>query len=76
VVYNISDPMSPVLKKMFRDRNRFYQIVAKDSVDMFLDYTFRSRIGKYVYTGAYHTAMYHGQPAIDSRSLRMDAADC
>lgn len=49
VVYNISDPMSPVLKRMFRDRNRFYQIVAKDSVDMFLDYTFRSRIGKYVW---------------------------
>lgn len=50
VTYNISDPMSPILKRMFHDRNRFYNIVARDSVDMFLDYTFRNRIGRYVWS--------------------------
>lgn len=50
IVYNISNPMSPVMKRVFRDRDRFYQIIARDTVDLFLDYTFRSRIGKYVWS--------------------------
>lgn len=52
ITYNISDPMSPILKRTFHDRKRFYDIVAKDTVDMFLDYTFRNHIGGYVWRKA------------------------
>ncbi len=50
IIRNINNPMSPIIKKMFANRNRFYQIVAKDSVDMFLDYTFRSKVSGYTWS--------------------------
>jgi len=50
IIRNINNPMSPIIKKMFTNRRRFYQIIAKDSVDLFLDYTFRSKASSYVWS--------------------------
>ncbi len=50
IIRNINNPMSPIIKKVFANRNRFYQIIAKDSVDMFLDYTFRSKVSSYTWS--------------------------
>lgn len=46
---NITDPMSPLIQKMFTNRSRFYKIAAKDTVDMFLDYTFKSKVGGFTW---------------------------
>lgn len=49
MVYNLQNPLSPLLKKLVKNRARFYQIVAKDTVDMFIDYTFRSKVGGFTW---------------------------
>lgn len=62
VSLNITDPMSPLIQKMFANRNRFYQIVAKDTVDLFLDYTFRSKVAGFTWweasKGAFNESLY------------------
>ena len=59
---NITDPMSPLIQKMFANRNRFYQIVAKDTVDLFLDYTFRNKVSGFTWweasKGAFNESSY------------------
>lgn len=46
---NITDPMSPLIKKLFANRKRFYQFVSQDTVELFLDYTFRSKVGGFTW---------------------------
>lgn len=47
---NFSDPMSPIVQKVFANRKRFYGVAPKDSVDIFLNYTFRSGLGRYTWS--------------------------
>ena len=49
IIYNLSDPLSPLLKKLVKNRERFYRIIAKDTVDLFIDYTFRSKAGGFTW---------------------------
>lgn len=49
MILNINDPLSPLIKKMLANRARFYQIIARDSVDLFLDYTFRSKVSGFTW---------------------------
>lgn len=47
---NFSDPMSPIVRKVFANRTRFYEVAPKDSVDLFLNYTFRIGLGRYTWS--------------------------
>ena len=47
---NFSDPMSPVVQKVFANRKRFYEVAPRDSVDLFLNYTFRVGLGRYTWS--------------------------
>lgn len=49
ITYHISDPMSPILQKMVANRHKFEQIIAKDTVDLFLNYAFNSKANRYLW---------------------------
>lgn len=49
IIYNLNNPLAPLMKKLVKERNRFYEFVARDSVDMFIDYIFKSKVGKFTW---------------------------
>lgn len=49
IIKHLSNPLSPILKKVTETKYRFCQFVAKDSVDLFLDYTLRSAVSGFVW---------------------------
>lgn len=49
IVKNLSDPLSPILKKVVANKFRFENIVCKDTFDLFQDYIFRSAINSFVW---------------------------
>ena len=40
IIKNLSDPLSPLVKKVMANKYRFYPVVARDTVDIYLDYTY------------------------------------
>lgn len=49
IVKNLSDPLSPILKKVMRTKYRFCNFVSRDTVDLFLDYTLKSAVSGFVW---------------------------
>lgn len=49
IIKHLSDPLSPTLKKVMRTKYRFCYFVAKDTVDLFLDYTLKSAVSGFVW---------------------------
>ena len=62
IIKNLSDPLSPVLKKVAANKFRFSQVVAKDTIDIFLDYTLKSAVNGFVWwtpeKGAFNRQRY------------------
>lgn len=62
IIKNLSDPLSPVLKKMAANKFRFSQVVAKDTIDIFLDYTLKSAVNGFLWwtpdKGAFNQQRY------------------
>ena len=49
IIKNLSDPLSPLVKKVMANKYRFYPVVARDTVDIYLDYTLRSAVNSFVW---------------------------
>ena len=62
IIKNLSDPLSPVLKKVAANKFRFSQVVAKDTIDIFLDYTLKSAVNGFLWwtpdKGAFNQQRY------------------
>lgn len=62
IIKNLSDPLSPVLKKVAANKFRFFQVVAKDTIDIFLDYTLKSAVNGFLWwtpdKGAFNQQRY------------------
>lgn len=62
IIKNLSDPLSPVLKKVAANKFRFSQVVAKDTIDIFLDYTLKSAVNGFLWwtpdKGAFNRQRY------------------
>lgn len=52
IVYHISDPMSPILQKVVANRYKFEHIIARDTIDLFLNYAFNSKANSYLWMEA------------------------
>lgn len=49
IIRHLSDPLSPILKKVTATKYRFCDFIAKDTVDLFLDYTLKSAVSGFVW---------------------------
>ena len=49
IIRHLSDPLSPVLKKVTKTKYRFCDFVAKDTVDLFFNYTLKSAVSGFVW---------------------------
>lgn len=49
IIRNISDPLSPIIKKVLKTKWRFCDFVSRDSVDMFLDYTLKKAVNGFIW---------------------------
>lgn len=49
IIKNLSDPLSPILKKVAKTKYRFCQLVAQDTVNLFLDYTLKSAVSGFIW---------------------------
>lgn len=62
IIKNLSDPLSPVLKKVAANKFRFSQVVAKDTINIFLDYTLKSAVNGFLWwtpdKGAFNQQRY------------------
>lgn len=62
IIKNLSDPLSPVLKKVAANKFRFSQVVTKDTIDIFLDYTLKSAVNGFLWwtpdKGAFNQQRY------------------
>lgn len=62
IIKNLSDPLSPVLKKVAANKFRFFQVVAKDTIDIFLDYILKSAVNGFLWwtpdKGAFNQQRY------------------
>lgn len=62
IIKNLSDPLSPVLKKVAANKFRFSQVVAKDTIDIFLDYILKSAVNGFLWwtpdKGAFNQQRY------------------
>ena len=62
IIKNLSDPLSPILKKVAANKFRFSQVVSRDTIDIFLDYTLKSAVNGFVWwtpeKGAFNRQRY------------------
>ncbi len=62
IIRNLSDPLSPILKKVAANRYRFSHIVSRDTIDIFIDYTLKSAVSSFVWwtpeKGAFNQQRY------------------
>lgn len=49
IVKNLSDPLSPILKKVMGTKYYFCNFISRDTVDLFLDYTLKSAVSGFVW---------------------------
>lgn len=56
LIKHLSDPLSPILKKVMRTKYRFCDFVPRDTVDLFLDYTLKSAVAGFVWRDPQKTA--------------------
>lgn len=49
IIRNLSDPLSPILKKVAANRYRFSHIVSRDTIDIFMDYILKSAVSNFVW---------------------------
>ena len=57
IIKNLSDPLSPLVKKVMANKYRFYPVVARDTVDIYLDYTLRSAVNSFVSVSYTHLTL-------------------
>lgn len=49
IIRNLSDPLSPILKKVAAKRYYFSHVVSRDTIDIFIDYTLKNAVSSFVW---------------------------